>query len=78
MKKDLISISTQKTQYYGWLNLETMLIYREKECYVEKKPTWKTLSQIHSYDMPITKEDIIAIWNSYADNFPNEYRRYSR
>lgn len=54
---------------YGWLNLDNMLIYRERNCYVIKTLTPLMLKGIVR-DLGLTREDAEAITDAY--------RRYER
>lgn len=62
---------------YGWLNLDDMLIYRERNCYTVNMITAKTLKNLYIDDYEcssFTKEDRLAIWAAYVENYPDEYR----
>ena len=62
---------------YGWLNLDDMLIYRERDCYTVNKITARTLKCLFIEDYGIsslTREDRLAIWGAYVERYPYEYR----
>lgn len=64
MDENNVLMSNYGRGSYGWLNLDNMLIYRERNCVVVKTLTTLMLKGIVR-DLSLTREDAEAIIDAY-------------